>query len=299
LDVALSSDSVYWTTGTEIMRAPIDSGSTVAMAIGQKGASRLAIDTQSLYWANTDAILTIGLGGGAPKVLASGQDGPAGIAVDDTAVYWIAGGAPNPIDGGVTSTGGVFSVPKGGGAITTLVSGLGSAEAVAVAGDVVAFASAQKSESGSVIGTVPRLGAPWRELATSDRQVTSIAVDDTDVFWADGDSATVDVTNNDGRIRSAALASGKVSLLAGSQTGPDKVILLGSELFWSNSGGANNANSEGNASISSLSTAGGSVVPLVTGRQWIGSFAIDANRVAWVDEFDTFAGVGGIVVMPR
>ncbi len=318
-DVALGPDSVYWSTGAEVMSAPLVGGDPVVLAYAQKNTVALAIDSRSLYWADRGSadtgyasgpgadgtIASIGLDGGSSGVIAGSQDAPRAIAVDDVNIYWTAGGSLGA-DGG-QSPGQVLSVPLGGGAPTVLVTGLGVPGPIAVSGGLVVFASAVQSPPagtglGSTLSTiegVPRAGGAATPLATTDRTVESIAVDGTAVYWVDGDSPSVDTSTDDGRIRSVALTGGAPSVLSSSQAGPGKMVLVGGTLFWSTRGSLGNRPAPGDAALWSLPVAGGAPTSLVGNRVSLGPLAVDATHLAWADTFDVGTGVAAIFVKSR
>ncbi len=87
----MDAAAVYWTNdGGTVMKAPLEGGSPVALAEGQRNPRKLAIDAESVYWTNDDgSVKKVPLGGGDPETLATGQDHPLGITVDATSVYWM------------------------------------------------------------------------------------------------------------------------------------------------------------------------------------------------------------------
>jgi hypothetical protein len=211
VDVALGSATVYWTTGSEVMSAPLAGGDATILAFAQKGTVGLAIDTQSLYWANKGGpfgdgtIVSMPLAGSAAVTLAGSQDAPRAIAVDDVGVYWTAGGSV--IEDGGTSPGSVPTAPFDGGAPTVLATGLGAPGPIAAHGGVIVYAAAGGPLGGSQIASVPRAAGASTLLAATDRRVVSVALDDANAYWADANTLGVDSTTDDGRIRSVPLAS--------------------------------------------------------------------------------------------
>ncbi len=167
-DVAADSTTVYWTTPTAVLSSPIGGGTPTTVASGQSSAFGIAMDATNLYWTTADAVLSIPRSGGIITTIASGQAGPAHVAVDATNVFWtVTGTAQNNYQDGAVSrcaiggcnntpnvlapnrtrpsdvavdgsnvywaeiNGIVASMPKGGGAISTL-SSAGSALGLAV-----------------------------------------------------------------------------------------------------------------------------------------------------------------------
>jgi hypothetical protein len=301
VDVALDPSTVYWTTGTEVMSAPLSGGDPTMLAFVQKGTVGLALDNRSLYWANKGGpyrdgtIVSVPLGGGAVVTLAGSQDAPRAIAVDDVGVYWTAGGSVT--DDGGTSTGSVLSVPFDGGGPTVLATGLGRPGPIAAANGVVVYAAA--ASSGSQIASVPRTGGATTMLATTDRTVVSVAFDGLNAYWADANSQGIDATTDDGRIQSVPLAGGAATVLAASVKGPTKLVLLGSSLYWSTFGSNGNGLPAGNAGVWTLPVAGGTPTSLLANLAAVHTFAIDSTHVVWVGELDAYTGLSGLFVTGR
>jgi hypothetical protein len=310
-DIALGPGSVYWSTAGEIMSAAIDGGGPIPLAIAQKRPGPLAIDSQSLYWANAGSVRYVGGGGGpgsdgtivalpldsgAPVVLATAQDHPTTLAIDDRAAYWTAGGITGPDAG--TTAGSVLSVPLQGGTPSVLTSGFGTPEAIAVHGDVVAFASAT-SGGGSAIASVPRTGGAPTALATTTAGVVAVAVDGANVYWVEASSHGIDTSEADGRILSVPLTGGTPVVLAASLPEPGKMVLLGSTLFWSNAGTFTNVASTALGGVWSVPTSGGASTAVVPNLLSAGPFAIDPAHVAWTYTLDENAAVSGVFVLAR
>jgi hypothetical protein len=308
-DVALATNAVYWTSSGDVMVAPLDGGSAVPLAIAQNVPGAMAIDSQSLYWVNggsvyarddpsgapghDGSIVSIPLAGGTPRVLASDQDSPLAIAVDDSAIYWTAGGVTT-IDGG-TSDGVVLSMPLDGGTPTPLVSGLGMPTAIAVHDGVVAFSA--YTSSGNAIGTVPSTGGTRSILAAEPGPVPSIALDDTHVYWVQVSTTGTNASNSDGPILSLPLAGGTPLGLVGPRSIPEKIVLLGSTLFWSELGSGPAPNYGGG--IWSVPVGGGAASPVQAPLAVAGPFAIDGAHLAFSDLVGPSFDATGISVRSR
>ncbi len=146
---------------------------------------------------------------------------------------------------------------------------------------------------------MPATGGPTTVLATSDHRVASIAVDGTKVYWVDASTSGVDTIGADGRIRSVPRAGGSAAILADNQAAPNKLVLLGSTLFWSTGGTWSNVSPGGDAGLWSLATSGDAPSGLVTGRLGVSTFAVDAAHLAWFDLLDPSSDVQGLFVMSR
>ncbi len=89
-------------------------------------------------------VARVPIAGGTPETLASGRTGnlPA-VAVDDRNVYWIEGE-------GTIEEGAVAAVPKSGGVVAVLVSGLSDPSAIAVDGSGIYF------DNGGLVEKIPK-----------------------------------------------------------------------------------------------------------------------------------------------
>jgi hypothetical protein len=232
----------------------------------------LAVAGSTVYWANAGSetwegpasngsIVSAPLAGGTPIVLADGQSGPMGIAVDDANVYWTTSGTHAPGGtAGSTASAGVWALPLGGGTPRSLASG--AAGQIAAAGGVVVFVA------GNQIMKVSPTGGDAVAIATTDRQVTSIALDGSAVYWTDADSERTDRSYDDGRVRRATLDGASSSVLASAQAQP---------------GG--------------LSLAAGTLTTIASGLVKVGPCAADGAHVAWV--VPDGRGNWKLIVQPR
>ena len=164
MSMAVSPANVYWATSGQdaIQSVAIDGGSASTVVSDASGASALAVDGNNVYWCNANGIyqeplsggtpLKIGpsanavaldatdvyyvggmgsvgrvpIGGGTPTVLTTGRTSTlVAVAVDGQNVYWIEGE-------GTIQQGAVAALPKSGGRVVVLASGLGDPSAIAV-----------------------------------------------------------------------------------------------------------------------------------------------------------------------
>ena len=295
-DMTLNADAVYWTTGTEVMRAPLGSDDAVPVATAQNNSHALVVDSSSVYWTNmgvpptyVGSVLSMQIDGGAISTLASDQDSPNAITIDQASVYFVVGGTS--LGDGGNSPAAVLSVPRTGGTVTTVVSGLGSNwSPIAVYDGVLAFVS-YLGNVGSQISTVPATGGTTTVLAPSEHRVGSIALDATSVYWVDSSGGGFDFTAPDGRIRSVPRAGGSATILADKQAVPGKLVLFGSTLFWSAAGTGGPAGFSGNGGLWSLPASGGTPNPIVANRWSVPTFGVDACHLAWFDLLDQSCSV--------
>jgi hypothetical protein len=235
-----------------------------------------------------------------PLVLASGLTYPVSVAVDATSVYWIDFGGlhKEPSGGGapvlLSSTGGeallirggsaywttgdtIQTVPVTGGATTMLVSGIAPlARAIAADAMFVYWASA------AGIVRMPLAGGPTTTLATNQQNVTAIAVDSTNVYWATVFSASATVMK-------APLTGGSPVMLAPAINSVAALAVDSSFVYWADLDG-----------INAVPLAGGSPTTLAgttSGTSPLG-LTIDPSNAYWTSDFSdlvvkTPLGIGG------
>jgi hypothetical protein len=99
-------------------------GGFMVFASNQTDPIAMATDTKNLYWitdpGGTVASLSLATPGMTPTILAMNQQGPTAIALSTSYVYWTSAG-----------DGTVKRVPKGGGMVETILSGLHQPNAIA------------------------------------------------------------------------------------------------------------------------------------------------------------------------
>ncbi len=193
LGIAVSG-SVYWTTGNQVLKTPLDGGTSTALASEPQpgycnGPQGVAVDATSVYWTNagscagplpevcTGDVRKVSLSGGTVEIIANMQGNPEAIAVDDTSVYWTN-----------CQSNTLMSAPKNGGKAITLVSGQGQPQFIAVDDTSVYWTTGV----GGTVMKVP-LGGGKSTTLVSGKQFSplGIAVDDTSVYWTNVENGTV------------------------------------------------------------------------------------------------------------
>jgi hypothetical protein len=118
------------------------------------------------------------------------------------------------------------------------------------------------------LGKTPLAGGPTTKLATGLGRVLGIAVDDTDVYFADAWQLAV---------MKVPLAGGPVTTIA---TSPAGFTADATNLYWTGAG-----------NVSSVPKAGGATLTLATGLHAPGAIAVDAASAYWGDTDGTIKKV--------
>jgi outer membrane protein assembly factor BamB len=140
--LAVDATNLYWSAIDGLHKMPLAGGSDTLLGIpfdpepellGPVAATALAVDGANVYYAMNSlagpgSVGYIPIAGGTPTVLASGRIGDLmAIVIDDRNVYWVEGY-------GTIQQGAIAAVPKTGGQVTVLVTGLSDPMAVAADG---------------------------------------------------------------------------------------------------------------------------------------------------------------------
>jgi hypothetical protein len=144
--------------------------------------------------------------------LSSGQGRPGGIAAVGANVYFC------DLSGGT-----VMKVGVGGGAASTLASGLTSPNGL-TADD----AGVYWSESSGFILKVSLMGGAVTTLASAQGSPFAVAVDATSVYWTNPSGGTV---------MRAFLTGGPPTTLASAQNSPSRIVVDATSVYWNNQGG--------------------------------------------------------------
>jgi len=215
--IAMDATNVYWSSSTDLLSIPVSGGATVTVASAPQSLS-LAVDSTNLYWMDqTDlAVMRVPKVGGTPVTIATVPPPSGGgyvryaLAIDANSVYF-------------TTDTDVRSVPLGGGAVSTLATGLQSPlGGIAVGPSAVCFmvipAVLCVPPAGGSVTTVASGG----EIGSGVIQPGRIAVDDRNVYWAEGQE-----------IAKASLAGGGTVILSGQLHDVAAIAVDSTSVYWS------------------------------------------------------------------
>lgn len=202
----------------------------------------IAVDQNFVYWVGffTGTINRVPLAGGSNTVLATGQSNPYDIAVDATNVYW------------TNDNSGIKQMPKGGGAITTLVTAAGTWHLAIDASFV--YWTDFNSPNGAV-RRVPIGGGATTTIATGQNYPFDLIVDGTNVYWTE--SANYAGSPGAQGIHQALKdGSGGHILLTPETNGPTGITVDSTHVYWIN------ASSTRTAGARSIPIGGGTITEL-------------------------------------
>ena len=201
--------------------------------------------------------------------LACSQASPSGIAVHKGVVYWTD----------YTAAGTVMSEPAAGGPITTIAINQDWPYAIAADDNNVYWTNydGQYAPGGGsgTSGTVMKMaltgGGTPIALATSLQGPTALAIDQTNVYFAQAVGGTIK------SVPIASTGSGPVTVLATLQT-PYGIAVQNYVVYWTNYLGTTGANGNGSASVMSVSNSGtGTPATLTTATNASGAYGIAVN----------------------
>jgi hypothetical protein len=189
--ITLDGTSVYYTAGANVVAVNKLGGPLQVLAIGVSPTA-VAVDSSAVYYGDATPLGGAQTLGSVPKYggfieVLEQKVQPTALVVDAETVYWVN-----------FWNGTLQSVPKTGGAPTTLVSGVGGHTWLAVDGTLLYFTTA------SEVKAVPKAGGKVATIASGLHFPHDLALDTKHVYWAT--QSTLDSSGNpvaDGAIQRA------------------------------------------------------------------------------------------------
>lgn len=146
------------------------------------------------------------------------------LALDDTTVYFTSTGEK------VSDTGKVQKVPKAGGAVVDLVTGLGVPYGIAVDRSFVYYTD--RFTNG--VFKVKKGGGKPMAIATGQPHANRVALDATNLYWTNSGPSEV----GDGSVVKMPLAGGAPVTLAAAVDLPEAIALDATDIYWTDTGAA-------------------------------------------------------------
>jgi hypothetical protein len=298
---AMDQDNLYFTSEDGSLYSLAREGTSTpvvlasAVTAGSNFTGGLAVDGARLFWTAlgdgmaTGAILAVPKTGGTPVTLAGGQARPLGIAVDDTSVYWANQGAPPP-EATDDAMGGQFpaailSLPKAGGDVAVLATGLQAPDAVALGpGSVVwheTYALRSVAKTGGAPTTLTTSSIAWES--------SNLVVSGELLYWGENQGTW--------SIQSVGLAGGSVTTLAPMIDSPGSIFADTTGVYWDVAGGTTVGAIETVVNGVAGITSAPDLVKGSVGEQ-ASFFLADESAFYWV-EYWTGAGAGAPTVVIR
>ncbi len=252
----------------EMLTALFDGG-----APGEPAHDLLVAGAEELYLARASdgAIVAVPKAGhGTPRKLARLTGVARGMALAGGAL-WVSTTREAPADaGGIASGGAVVRIALGGGAPTVVVGDLAGPHAIASDGRWVFVVDVGAREPGllrsSVVERLPATGGKPAAVARCEGEVTSLALDDANVYWADP---------FDGTIVAAPKAGGDPRSLAVERGLPEQIALYGGALYWVE---------RRSETVWTMPAAGGTPRPIVQDFAGFANLVVDGHGLWWVSE---------------
>lgn len=217
--------------------------------------------------------------GGAARTVAR-LDGPAwGMALADGAL-WLS--TTRAQDAG--ARGAVVKAPLAGGALRVIADGLVRPRALASDGRWVFVVDVDASEGGllqkSVLLRLPVDGGSSSVVARCESEVTGIALDETNAYWAD---------RFEGTIASVPKAGGEPRALATERGLPEQLVVHGDALYWVE---------RRSETVWTMPKAGGAPRTIAQDFAGFASLVVDARGVWWSSE-QAIEGRFRVLTAPR
>jgi hypothetical protein len=286
------------------MKVSVEGGTAEVVARG-RASSGIAMDLTNVYWGWDDMCPTDGgncAGGGQAAVMSATLESgtvhtlalsnmanmvwePNFLAVDSVNLYWTTSTLPGIVQ----------AIPVLGGTPTVFWSGSSpnaSAYAVTASNGIVYWTGGQDG-----ILSMPGDGGMANTVVSPPPNAqsffTSIAVDATQVYWANYGESN-EPTNTNGTIMKVPLGGGTATTLASGQHDPYAIVVDSSNVYWGNAGTQTEAYNDG--AVMKVPLGGGTPTTLATGQGGVYGIAVDETSVYWTtQETSQTPGIGNVM----
>ena len=255
--IAVDDTYAYWrarTSPAEYELRQMDKVTKVITTIPNIRVLSLATDNTNVYWTTLNSVYKMSKGGTTPILLASGQISPSNITVDNTTVYWF-------------SSGDIMAIGIDGTGLTPLVTGQneGSHKSqLAVNTTHIYWANNGGIWEMSKLSGLPTL------LVSSALEVSAIAIDQTNVYWA---------SESLGEVGSYPLGGGLTTILTTGLVRPFDLVVDNTHAYWVELGYSGMVS----GAVKKMPKAGGAVVDLAGVQDGPWGLTIDDTHVYWVN----------------
>ena len=261
--LVVDSTSVYWLASGDgtVMKVPIGGGTLKTVASGQPNGLGIAVDSKSLYWQGVEGVYALPLDmleSGAPRLLGSGLG--ESLVLGASAIFGTG------YHGGDNQTLSLVSMPIGGGMVQGLAQITGPDPSYTAVDSTSVYWSC--FDDPCPIVKTPLGGGASTTLATG-HVVFGVAVDATNVYWAE---------SNNGTIMKVPVGGGKATILASGLEDAYQIAIDDTDIFVTT---GFHASSPGSGSVAKVAKNGGAVTVLATGQNQPSGIAVDATSVYW------------------
>jgi hypothetical protein len=279
--VNVDNTSVYWLTGTGVVKLDKDSGNLATLATGLLSPTGMVLDETSIFVMSPFGpkgakvgLFRIAKTGGEPTFLVEKANGD--IAVDSTHVYWATFGGKVlgvPKAGGTPKEIYVDPTPRGPsrGLIRRVAAKSGAiyfTYTVGLASSRNGFIQGLASEESVFFYRPPGGGSP-----------AALALDTDNVYWTDFQANI----NGEGSINKVTKTGTNATTLAKSDSEPTCIAVDGSFVYWGTFGRLGRGVY---GAVMRVSKTGGEAKVLATGQDRVSSIAVDDANIYWT----TFGG---------
>ncbi|HEY8074851.1 MAG TPA: hypothetical protein VIF62_12095 [Labilithrix sp.] len=282
--IRLDATHLYWSdaNGSRVSQMDKNGANVIDLVVGAAGGKNdfpfgLAVDGTTVYWGSADGfVLRCKIGGCAntPQVVAT-TTSFFDVAQANGKLFWIESTGPDKI----------FSAPvaQNGGPGALVASNTEWNRVAADATNLYVTSddkTVHRVDPGTKVATI---------VSTGNLKAFAVAVDDTNVYWSDGD----DPASIDFAPKTATNAA--PTPIAATQHNPLAIAVDAAHLYWANAfvglGG-------GTGSINMCAFTACAPVTLADNRRSPLSIAVDDQAIYWA-EFDDGNGMGGIYKLAK
>jgi hypothetical protein len=222
------SSALYWTSGVDLWRLEKGTSQRVSIAQVTTSISSIRVDPPTVFFTESDSdggVFSVLADGGSLVSIAAHQVDAKSIAVDSAALFFIAGSKIWQVGRGGLPAAGTLSAP------VVSPSGLAIDSTSVYWSDLGYYYTAGQYVDGGIASTA-RMGIAGRtDLALSQPNISSLAIDDSYVYWAMG-GAVVDGGAPTGELHRVPKGGGPEVVLVRQQDFPHGLAVDNEAIYW-------------------------------------------------------------------